>query len=64
MTKTNAPNNDTFRTVDRDFIRNAKGEAVGQYCYQDDDRLFIRRRTHINGDKLLMPQWGEWTEVK
>lgn len=57
----NAPKPDTFHTVDQDFIRNTKGEVVGQYCYQDDGRLFVRFRDYeLNGKKLTVPQWRAW----
>lgn len=61
----NAPINDTFHTVDQDFIRNTKNEVVGQYCYQDTGRLFVRRRdSELNGEKLVKPVWRAWQEVK
>lgn len=61
----NQPNSDMFHTVDQDFIRNERGETVGQYCYQDDGKLFVRRRDlDLNGEKLTVPQWRPWQEVK
>ena len=61
----NKPKNDTFHTVDQNFIRDANGEAVGQYCYQDVGKLFVRRCDfELNGEKLLEPQWRAWVEVK
>tara|TARA_R110000824_G_scaffold337720_1_gene524285 strand:+ start:425 stop:610 length:186 start_codon:yes stop_codon:yes gene_type:complete len=60
----NKPKDDTFHTVDQDFVRDASGEAVAQYCYQDDGKLFIRRRdTELNGKKLVRAQWRDWIEI-
>lgn len=53
------------RTCENQFIVNMKGERIGQWCEQDDGKLFARKLDReLNGEKLLEPQWRAWVEVK
>lgn len=44
------------------FIRDSKGQVIGQMCSVDGVPYHRARISQIGGNKLLYPKWGDWNK--